>query len=281
MSRMANRVLPLHGSSPAADLVPSIRSAGPAARFAQQWAFLSFYRRCLGFTAWLLLRKKDTDREADVAVVRRQLSTICGLYFSDLSARNLVHCEFEGFDDATSWKGSIVCANHPSILDAICFFWKIPGTGCVVGTNPWSNPLLSLPARLADFVPRDPALRMLKECRQRLQRGENILLFPEGTRTTRGALNPFHDGPALLAVKARAPIRTIFIETNSLFLGKGYSFFKPTTEPIKFRFSVGEIFQAGPAETARDLSRRLESYYRHNLGRDGERIFRLPKTSQP
>ena len=165
--------------------------------------------------------------------MRSRLSKYCEVYFSDLAASNLVHCEFEGFEDLASWKGSIICANHPSILDAICFFWKIPGIGCVVGTNPWSNPLLSLPARLADFVPRDPALRMLKECRQRLLRGENILLF------------------------------------------------KATTEPIKFRFSVGEIFRPGPAETARDLSRRLESYYRQNLGRDGDRIFRLPKTSQP
>jgi 1-acyl-sn-glycerol-3-phosphate acyltransferase len=261
--------------------MPSSQRADPAARFAQQREFLSFYSRCLVFTAWLLLRKKDNDREADIAAVRSRLSTNSGQFFSDLAARNLVHCEFEGFEDAASWKGSIVCANHPSILDAICFFWKIPGTGCVVGTNPWSNPLLSLPARLADFVPRDPALRMLKECRQRLQRGENILLFPEGTRTMRGALHPFHDGPALLAVKARAPIRTVFIETNSLFLGKEYSFFKPTTEPIKFRFSAGEIFQADPAETARDLSRRLEGYYRQNLGRDGETIFRLAKMTQP
>lgn len=277
MGRMANRVLPLHGSSPALDSVPSRRPAVGAGHFAQQRAFFSFYRRCLGFTAWLLLRKKDTDREADVAAVRSRLSTGSGLFFSSLSSRHLVRCEFEGFDDVASWKGSIVCANHPSILDAICFFWKIPGIGCVVGTNPWSNPLLSLPARLADFVPRDPALRMLKECRQRLLRGENILLFPEGTRTTRGALNPFHDGPALLAVKARSPIRTVFIETNSLFLGKGYSFFKPTTEPIVFRFSVGEIFHPGAAETPRDLSRRLEGYYRERLGREGDRIYRIPQ----
>lgn len=254
---------------------------GRAGYFAQQRAFFSFYRRCLGFTAWLLLRKKDDNREADVAVVRSRLSKGSGQFFSDLAARNLVRCEFEGFEDSAAWKGSIICANHPSILDAICFFWKIPGIGCVVGTNPWSNPLLSLPARLADFVPRDPALRMLKECRQRLQRGENILLFPEGTRTTRGALNPFHEGPALLAVKARAPIRTVFIETNSLFLGKGYSFFNPTSEPIIFRFSAGEIFRADPAETARDLSRRLERCYRESLGREGERIFRLPESSLP
>lgn len=278
---MANRVLPLHESPSLTVGGAFAQGAGEAGWFGQQRAFLSFYRRCLGFTAWLLWRKRDSDREADVAAVRSRLSKDSGLYFSDLAARNLVHCEFEGFEEAASWKGSIVCANHPSILDALCFFWKISGVGCVVGMKPWGNPLLSLPARLAEFVPRDPALRMLKECRQRLLRGENILLFPEGTRTTRGALNPFHDGPALLSVKARAPIRTVFIESNSLFLGKSYSFFKPTTEPIVFRFSVGEVFQPGPGESARDLSRRLEGYYRDRLGRDGDMIFRLRDAAHP
>ena len=278
---MANRVLPLHESPPLIVRDAIASSAREAGRFAQQRAFLSFYRRCVGFTAWLLLRSRVSDREADVAAIRSRLSEYCRLYFSDLAARHLVHCEFEGFEDVASWKGSIVCANHPSILDALCFFWKIPGIGCVVGMRPWGNPLLSFPARQAEFVPRDPALRMLKECRQRLLRGENILLFPEGTRTTRGALNPFHDGPALLAVKARAPIRTVFIETNSLFLGKGYSVFKPTTEPIVFRFSVGEVFQPRPGESARDLSRRLEGHYRDRLGRDGDRIFRLRDAAHP
>ena len=76
---------------------------------------------------------------------------------------------------------------------------------------------------------------------------------------------------------AGAPIRTVFIETNSLFLGKGYSFFKATTEPINFRFSAGEIFQPRPAESARELSRRLEKYFRERLGREGDRIYRIPQ----
>lgn len=246
--------------------------------FGPQLGYLSFYRRCVGFTAQLLARKRNPDRETDVLEVRRHLSSAAGSYLQELAERNLVHYSFEGFEDVEDWKGSIVCANHPSILDALGFFWKMPGIGCVVGMNPWRNPLLALPARLAEFVPRDPPLRMLKECRQRLIRGENILLFPEGTRTTRGALNPFHDGPALLSIKAGAPIRTVFIETNSLFLGKGYSFFKATTEHMLFRFSVGDIFQPRPSESARELSRRLECYFRERLGRDGDRICRIRRS---
>jgi 1-acyl-sn-glycerol-3-phosphate acyltransferase len=272
---MANRVLRATDSASASiDTVSIAGRPHPSGRFAQQWAFLSFYRRCLGFNLWLSLRASNPDRAAEVLEIRRRLSETCKKFFEDLSERDLVHCRFEGFENSSEWKGSILVANHPSILDALCFFWKMPGIGCVVGMNPWGNPLLSRPARALDFVPRDPALRMLKECRWRLRAGENILLFPEGTRTTRGALNPFLEGPALMSVKSRAPIRTFFIECNSLFLGKGYSFFHRTSGPIVFRFSAGEVFTGSPGESARCLARRLEDYYRGELLREGDRIFR-------
>jgi len=265
---MANRVLPFSDSASGFGLLPVDGRLGP------QRAYLSFYRRCVGFNLWLACRTPDSDRAADVAEIRSRLSRDCGRYLENLGARDLVHCRFDGLEEAVDWRGSIVVANHPSILDALCFFWKIPGIGCVVGTNPWGNPLLSRPARFADFVPRDPALGMFKECRRRLGRGENILLFPEGTRTSRGALNPFLEGPALIAVKSGAPVRTIFIECNSLFLGKGYSVFQRLREPIVFRFSPGEVFRGANGESARNLARRIEDYYRGELLREGDRIFR-------
>lgn len=271
---MANRVLPFSDPAPALGLPPVVGRLGP------QRAYLSFYRRCVAFNLWLACRTPNPDRAADVAEIRSRLSRDSGRYLESLSSRDLVHCRFEGLEDAVDWKGSIVVANHPSILDALCFFWKMPGIGCVVGNNPWGNPLLSRPARLADFVPRDPALGMFKECRRRLGRGENILLFPEGTRTSQGALNPFLEGPALIAVKSGAPIRTVFIECNSLFLGKGYSVFHPLSEPIVFRFSPGQVFRSTDGESARNLARRLEGYYRGELHREGDRIFRRQRAGR-
>lgn len=266
---MANRVLPFSDPSPVSAMGLSRAAAG----LGPQRAFLSFYGRCLAFNLWLSLRNPKPDRAADVAEIRSRLSRDSGRFFAHLAARDLVHCRFDGLG-AADWRGSIVAANHPSILDALGLFWKMPGIGCVVGNNPRGNPLLSHPARRADFVPRDPALAMIKECRRRLRLGENILLFPEGTRTTRGALDPFLEGPALVAVKSDAPIRTVFIECNSLFLGKGYSVFRPLREPVVFRFSAGEVFRPAEGESARHLARRLEDYFRGELVREGDRIFR-------
>jgi 1-acyl-sn-glycerol-3-phosphate acyltransferase len=263
---MANRVLPF-----AEGAVPMPGSVVSRSGFGAQRAFFSFQRRCLAFNAWLA----TGGAGAGATEVRRRLGERCGEFFGDLSERGLVHCRWEGFEQAADWKGSIVVANHPTILDALWFFWRLPGIGCVVGANPWGNPLLSHPARRAAFVPRDPALRMLKEGRRRLGHGENILLFPEGTRTTLGALNPFFAGPALLAVKSGAPVRTVFIECDSLFLGKGYSFLGRTPGKIEFRFSTGEVLRPVCSETARAFARRMEEHYRAQLGREDGGIFRV------
>ena len=167
------------------------------------------------------------------------------------------------------WTHSIICANHPSILDALFLFQKFPQASCVVGTNPWSDPFLSIPARQAQYVPGQPALRMVKQIRRTLEDGGNVIVFPEGTRTPSGALREFHDGFALAAIKARASVRTVFIECTSMFLGKGFSFAAGAQLPIHFRFSTGAVFSPAAGANAREFSQELEEYFRRRLRREG------------
>ncbi len=101
-----------------------------------------------------------------------------------------------------------------------------------------------------------------------------MIIFPEGTRTREGELEPFLDGFALAAIKGGATVRTIFIECTSRFLGKTISFKSPLQFPIHFRVSIGKVFQPAPNESARDFSQTLEKYYRQSLIRKGEAIRR-------
>jgi 1-acyl-sn-glycerol-3-phosphate acyltransferase len=185
-----------------------------------------------------------------------------------------IRCEYVGFEDSSNWRASLLCANHPSIFDALLLFQNFPHAACVVGTNPWRHPLFSIPARQAAYIPSLPALRMVKETRSVLSQGGNMIVFPEGTRTREGALGPFLDGFALSAIKGGATVRTIFIECTSRFLGKAISFKSPLEMPIHFRISTGDVFHPGPDERARDFSQTLETYFRARLLREGEAIRR-------
>lgn len=247
----------------------------------QQAAQLSFIGRCIGLIASLYFRKSKEDSDFAVRDARDRVRDDSCCYLESLSREGLVHYEFQGFEDVATWSHSLICANHPSILDAIALFSKIPQVDCVVGKNPLRDPLFSYTARMANYIPGEPAISMVKECRRRLENGANVIIFPEGTRTSSGALNPFHDGFALAAMKAGANIRPVFIECNSLFLSKGFSFFKAAPGPIRYRLSTADIFRAASGENARDFSKRIESYFRRRLRRDGNRILRDRTPDEP
>ena len=57
---------------------------------------------------------------------------------------------------------------------------------------------------------------------EKLEGGENLLIFPEGTRTSALAINPFKNGFALIAKKTGASIQTVFIEREGRYLSKGF-----------------------------------------------------------
>jgi hypothetical protein len=196
-------------------------------------------------------------------------------YLARLERMGCIECEYVGFDDSLKWQGSLLCANHPSIFDALLLFRKFPHAACVVGRNPWRHPLFSIPARHASYIPSFPALRMVKETQNLVSRGGSMIVFPEGTRTRDGALASFHDGFALAAIKSGATVRTLFIECTSRFLSKSISFKNSLEMPIRFRISTGDIFHPRPSENTRDFSRTLEMYFRENLVREGEVIRRV------
>jgi len=205
---------------------------------------------------------------------RRIVREHCAAFLRQMDAIGQLHVDFEGFEDAAKWRGSVVCPNHPSLLDALFLFSKIPDVDCVIGQNPWRDPLLAVPARRAAYVPSEPAGAMLRECRRRLAGGANIIIFPEGTRTAGGVVNPFQCGFALPAIKSDTCIRTVFIECDSMALGKGFSFFSSALPPIRFRISAGEVFESSGIRRARELSDEIERYFRANLRRKGDHILR-------
>ena len=236
------------------------------------------YALYLASASWLaasvLLRLPARRDEASNLRAREIISRHSARYLDQLFRMGCIRCEYVGFEDSSNWRASLLCANHPSIFDALLLFQNFPHAACVVGTNPWRHPLFSIPARQAAYIPSLPALRMVKETRSVLSQGGNMIVFPEGTRTREGALGPFLDGFALSAIKGGATVRTIFIECTSRFLGKAISFKSPLEMPIHFRISTGEVFHPGPDERARDFSQTLEKYFRARLRCEGEAILR-------
>jgi len=96
-----------------------------------------------------------------------------------------------------------------------------------------------------------------------LRRGGRLLVFPEATRTVRRPVNPLSGGFALIARKARVPVQTILIETDSPYLRKGWPLFRRPPLPIRFRLRLGRRFE--PSDDTGALVAEVERYYASEL----------------
>jgi 1-acyl-sn-glycerol-3-phosphate acyltransferase len=104
----------------------------------------------------------------------------------------------------------ILASNHASYLDP-----PLVGAGVrrqisyLARDNIFHVPILAAILRSWEVVPvdRDGGTgRGLKQILSRLEEGGAIILFPEGTRSRHGELNPARSGIGLTVIKSRAPV---------------------------------------------------------------------------
>ena len=153
----------------------------------------------------------------------------------------------------------IIAPNHPSLLDAVMILSRLPNVACILKAALLDNLLFGAGSRLAHYIRNDSPRGMIREAVEDLRRGSHLLLFPEGTRTTRMPINACKGGIALIAARAGVPIQTVFIETDSAFLGKTWPLFRRAALPIRYRVRLGRRFV--PSDNARVFTAELEHYY--------------------
>ena len=99
-------------------------------------------------------------------------------------------------------------------------------------------------------------MRCAVEC---LRDGGQLVMFPEGTRTVHRPINRFRPGITWIAQKARVPIQTVIIETDTLYLRKGWPIWRAPRFPIRLRIRLGRRF--APQADHRALLEELERYF--------------------
>jgi long-chain acyl-CoA synthetase len=91
--------------------------------------------------------------------------------------------------------------------------------------------------RLLDTIPFDrkaDGVLGLRRCGEALSRGDGLLLFPEGTRSTTGELQPFKIGVAVLAMERKVPVVPVYIDRAYDLLRKGRRFVRPGRITVTF-----------------------------------------------
>ncbi|MES2532633.1 MAG: lysophospholipid acyltransferase family protein [Pseudomonadota bacterium] len=160
-------------------------------------------------------------------------------------------------------RGLILIANHPTMLDALLLVARLPRSACIMKADLMRNVFLGGGARLARYIANDSPRTMIKNAVDDLQNGGQLVLFPEGTRTVDQPINAFRPGVTLIAKRAQVPIQTVFIDTDTRYLSKGWPLWRVPALPLVFRLRLGQRF--APSQDSDALLRQLEQYFRHQM----------------
>lgn len=190
-----------------------------------------------------------------------------GLHFRGflalLKASRLVHIDLTVLDSLRGERSIILAPNHPCLLDAVLIISRLPQTACIMKAEIWDSFFLGGGARLSRYIRNDSPINMVRLSTTELRAGHQLLVFPEGTRTRSPPVNAFKGGFALMAKNSGAQVQTIFIETNSTFLNKGWPMLKKPAFPLIYRARLGKRLRV--TGDVKAFVSDLENYYREQL----------------
>jgi 1-acyl-sn-glycerol-3-phosphate acyltransferase len=197
------------------------------------------------------------------AVGRRGIMAGFRLYCWSLWITGTYRLDLRAIDSLKGGPAVILAPNHPALIDALLILTRHPNLVCVMKSELMKIVFLGAGSRLARYVRNDSTRQMVKQSVAHLAKGGVLLLFPEGTRTTRAPINPLVGSVGLIAKHANVPVQTLLIETDSPYLSKGWPLFKRPGLPITYRVRLGKRFD--PPSDVAAFTEQLDQYYRHAL----------------
>ena len=162
----------------------------------------------------------------------------------------------------------ILASNHNSHADTPLLLHALPDrvrSRTVVAAaedyfyaRPTVGRLVSLWLNTFPFSRTGGAQAVLHSSSQLLRSGWNLLVYPEGTRSPDGRIQPFKAGVGHLALENRAPVIPMHLEGSRRVQAKGRSL--PLPAPVTIRF--GKPLTVREGEGARAFTARVEEAVR-------------------
>ena len=174
---------------------------------------------------------------------RRSVSLSFRFFIKMLCVLHLIKVHFEHFERLTpdgTRPSVILVANHPSLIDYVLITSRLEHINCVVKETLRHNFFLKGIIKATGYLANDSPEAFLQLGSACLAQGEDLLIFPEGTRTSRQREFRLRRGAAALAVHSGHPIQVITISLSTEFLSKEKRWYHvPRTCP-EYVLSVGE-----------------------------------------
>jgi 1-acyl-sn-glycerol-3-phosphate acyltransferase len=223
------------------------------------WAVLgaSFFWGCVLAALLYPLMPRSTG----MALGRRGISAVFAFILGLAQVLRIAKFDVSALDALHQEQRLILAPNHPCLLDVALVISRLPNVSCIMKAELWDSVFLGAGARLARYIRNDTVASMVRLAAEDVASGSLLLMFPEGTRTVVLPVNDFKAaGLALIAKRAQAPVQTLFIDTNTEFLGKAWPFYRlPDNFPVLYRVRLGQRFEV--PTNVQDFNTQLHAYF--------------------
>jgi 1-acyl-sn-glycerol-3-phosphate acyltransferase len=222
----------------------------------------------LSLVVFPLMRLVLWDSQRRVALARAVIHHLFRMFVALLRLAGLMTFEVHG-RERLQGGGRLILANHPTLIDVVLLMSLVEHSGCVVKGALGRNPFTRGPVRAAGFVFNDVSDGLIADCVDSVRTGSNLIIFPEGTRTSATEPMRLHRGAARVAVHGEVDITPVRISCSPPTLAKGEKWYQVPPRRAHFRIDVDEpiavakfIEGAGShALAARRLNRHLTDYF--------------------
>jgi 1-acyl-sn-glycerol-3-phosphate acyltransferase len=159
--------------------------------------------------------------------------------------------------------GAVVIANHPTLVDVTAIVSACPDLIFVAKRQMFRSPLVGPLLRLCDQIEAGTGVlagvAVIDDAVDRLRLGRSVLLFPEGTRSPKGAVGQFFPGALEIAARAGVPVVPLLVQSDPPALMRGQPWHDIPERTVRLTVTQLATFNppAGPPVRARDALRAL------------------------
>lgn len=164
----------------------------------------------------------------------------------------------------------VMIANHPTLIDVAALMAVRPRLCCVVKTELFRSimigPLLRYSGNVECSVGGGmEGASVVQQALRKLDQGQSILIFPEGTRSPPFGLHRFKSGVFEIARRANVPIIPIFITCDPPTLQKGLAWYALPKRTARYDIRQLPNVWAREGADSRRLARETRSTYLEHM----------------
>jgi 1-acyl-sn-glycerol-3-phosphate acyltransferase len=175
-----------------------------------------------------------SHQDVKQARARKAIQLLCRFYVNFMQFLGLISFNIER-KHVGPIEGHLIISNHSMLIDALFVLAYVDDLCCVVKEQLCHNPVTRIPVRLAGYV-SNSAADFVEQTSIKIAAGENVLIFPEGTRNSYDTQLDFKRGAANIAVISNCPVLPLIIKATPRTVQKGESWYQ--LPEVKSRITI-------------------------------------------